>query len=175
MPEMALAPLFLFELSCSTLNADSPEPTMRSARARRREDDLAPTSMTRKQVMDALRKGRSLVEADLRGADLTGLNFDGRDLSFTKLADADLSGCTFKGARLEGASMWHANLQGAVMDEAVLDFADLDCANIDGCRFRGARIKKTIFPNPRESLDQIESSIRTGQAIRLPRDDQDFE
>lgn len=143
---------------------------MNAARRRKTEDDLAPQSMSRKQVLDALRRGRSLIDADLRGTDLSGINFDGVDLAYTKLADADLSQCSFIGANLSSASMWHANLKNCTFDSSILDFADLDEANIDGCTFRGARIKKTIFPNARMALSMIEESIDTGAPVVLARE-----
>ncbi len=145
---------------------------MRSNAMRRRksEDDLAPQSMSRKQVLDALRRGRSLIDADLRGTNLSGINFDGVDLAYTKLADSDLSQCSFVGANLSGASMWHANLKNCAFDRSILDFADLDEANIDGCTFRGARIKKTIFPNARLAISMIEESIVAGTPVVLARE-----
>lgn len=142
-----------------------------SARHRTRPDDeFTPQSLSRKQVLDALRKGRPLGGADLRGTDLSGISFDGVDMEGTKLADADLSGCSFKGTNLQGASMWAAKLRNVSFDEANLDLADLDCADIDACTFLGARIRKTIFPNQRECIDMIEESVRTGSPVSVPSD-----
>ena len=123
--------------------------------------------LTRKQVIDLLRRGRSLEQADIRGLDLSGINFDGVNLRWTKLADADLSQCSFRGADLTSASMWHANLKDCAFDDAVLDGADLDCANIDGACFKGARIRKTIFPIPRTEMHQVMESVRTGSPVRV--------
>jgi uncharacterized protein YjbI with pentapeptide repeats len=116
-----------------------------------------------------------MTELDLRGTDLSGLSFEGIDLAYSKLADADLSRCSFKGANLTSVSLWHANLKDASFEGAVLDFADMDCANIDGCTFKGARLKKTILPNPRTSLTQVEDSVRTGRRVAFKADELDFE
>lgn len=141
-----------------------------NARRRKNDEDLAPQSLSRKQVLDALRRGRSLMDADLRGTDLSGISFEGVDLQWVKLADANCAQCNFNGANLSGASMWHANLKEATFDNAVLDFADLDETNLDGCTFLGARIKKTIFPNPRVSLPLVEASIKDGSRVMLARE-----
>ncbi|MCB9760070.1 MAG: pentapeptide repeat-containing protein [Alphaproteobacteria bacterium] len=127
--------------------------------------------LSRKQVLELLRRGKSLEQADIRGLDLSGLCFDGVNLRWTKLADANLARCSFRGADLTSASMWHANLKDAIFDEAVLDGADLDCANIDGCTFKDARIRKTIFPIPRDQMGQVMESIRLGTRIRVERED----
>ena len=144
--------------------------TTTRTRRRKSEEDLSPQSLSRKQVLDMLRKGRALVDSDLRGTDLSGICFDGVNLQWAKLADADLSRCSFRGANLSGASMWHANLKDCVFDESILGFADLDEANIEGCTFEGARIKKTTFPNPRVSLTLVEESVRTGTRVHVQRD-----
>lgn len=123
--------------------------------------------LTRKQVVDLLRRGQSLEKVDVRGLDLSGLNFDGVNLRWTKLADANLQRCSFKGADLSNASMWHANLKDASFEQAVLDFADLDCANLDGATFLGARIKKTIFPFQLLPIEVVEQSVRTGVRVRM--------
>lgn len=131
--------------------------------------------LTRKQVVELLRRNQSLQQADARGLDLSGINFDGADLRWTKLADSNLSQCSFKGANLANSSMWHANLKDAVFEGAVLDFADLDCANLDGATFKGARIKKTIFPFQELPIEAVEHSVRTGARVRMSGIDPDEE
>ena len=116
-------------------------------------------TLTRKQVQDAIRRGNSLVGADLRG--------DNVDLTRAKLADTNLSRCSFNGANLTHASMWHANLKDACLDQATLEGTDLDFANLDGCTVKGARVKKAIFPLNRISLDEILDAVKTGQRLRM--------
>ena len=50
-------------------------------------------TLSRKQVGDMIRRKESLVEADLRGCDLSGLSFDGVDLTAAKFGEANLSKC----------------------------------------------------------------------------------
>ena len=114
-----------------------------STREQRRtdKDDGASAlgTLTRKQVQDAIRRGNSLVGADLRGVDLNGISFDNVDLTRAKLADTNLTRCSFNGANLTHASMWHANLKDACLDQATLEGTDLDFANLDGCTVKAAR------------------------------------
>ena len=124
-------------------------------------------TLTRKQVQDAIRRGTSLVGADLRGVDLNGISFDNVDLTRAKLADTNLSRCTFHGANLSHASFWHANLKDASLDQATLEGTDFDFANLDGCTVKGARVKKAIFPLNRITMDEILDAVRTGQRLRM--------
>ncbi len=114
-----------------------------------------------------LARGDSLADNDLRGLDLTGVCFDGADLRRAKLAESNLARATFRGADLSGASLWHSDCKDAVFDEANLEEADLDFANIDGCTFKNAKVRKAIFPNPRQTLDEVTQSVRTGKKIRV--------
>ena len=123
--------------------------------------------MTRKQIIDALTRGDSLADCDMRGIDLTGVSFDRADLRRAKLAECNLSRATFRDADLSGASLWHSICREAVFDDANLEEADLDFADLDGCTFHNAKVRKAIFPNPRMSLDEIQDSVRSGRRVRI--------
>ena len=131
-----------------------------------------PETLSRKQVQEALRRGSSLADADMRGLDLSDLSFDQADLRRAKLADANLSRCSFRGADLRSASLWHANLKDAVLDESVLEEADLDFANLDGVTLKAARVRKAIFPQERLSMDSVWSAVRTGHRLEMPSDEE---
>ena len=147
---------------------------MSSTRDEEREEAPGlPKSLTRKQVQDLLRRGRSLKDSDLRGAALAGLDFDGADLRDAKMAEADLAGCNFRGADLRGASLWKANLKNATFEKARLEGADLDFAHLDGATFLGARIKKTILPLDRMDAQDVQHSVRSGTPVRMSTLDDD--
>lgn len=124
-------------------------------------------TLTRKQVQDAIRRGNSLVGADIRGVDLNGISFENVDLTRAKLAESNLTQCSFVGANLSHASMWHANLKDACLDKATLEGTDLDFANLDGCTLKGAWVKKAIFPLARISMDEILDAVKSGQRLRM--------
>lgn len=136
----------------------------------------SPRPLTKKQIVDALARGDSMADTDLRGLDLAGVCFDGADLRRAKLAECNLARATFRRADLSGASMWHSDLREAVFDECNLEEADFDFANLDGCTFKNAKVKKAIFPNPRQSLDEILASVRTGKKVKVEAKhlDEDF-
>ena len=73
----------------------------------------------------------TLVEANLRGADLEGAN----------LEDADLRGADLEGADLRGADLECANLECANLECANLRGANLECANLKGADLRGAYLE----------------------------------
>ena len=133
----------------------------------RSDETPVPGTLTRKQVLDALRRGTSLSGQDLRMLDLGGTNFDGLDLSLTKFGEAQLEGCSFRNTTLTGASFWHANLRNAVFDGSLLDDTDFDFADLDGCTFRAARLKRIIVPHGRASLLKIQESVRSGRPVYL--------
>jgi hypothetical protein len=84
-------------------------------------------------VTEAVKKGISLCDANLYGADLHGANFCGADLSGANFCEANL-----RGASLYVANLCRANLCEANLCEANLCYADLYCANLYGADLRGA-------------------------------------
>jgi len=125
--------------------------------------------VTRRQLLDLLHRGQSLAWADLRGMDLSGIAFDGANLQHAKLGTCNLARASFRGADLQGCSLWQADCKETVFDGANLEEADLDLTNLDGTTFRGARIRRAIFPNGRQSIPEIEASVRTGRPVRILR------
>jgi uncharacterized protein YjbI with pentapeptide repeats len=99
----------------------------------------------------------SLVDTDLRGAQLASAPFHSADLRgavlddlscwsagppYTDLGEASLQGASFKGARLYGA-----DLRGAQLMKAKLTGADLSSAVLAGANLAGATYDaKTRFP-----------------------------
>ncbi len=126
-----------------------------------------PRPLSKKQIVDALSRGDSLADCDLRGLDLTAVCFDNADLRRAKLAESNLSRATFRNADLSGASLWHSDCKDACFDEALLEETDFDFANLDGCTFRNATVRKAIFPNPVQTLREVLQSVRNGRRIRF--------
>lgn len=91
-----------------------------------------------KTVLEALKGGADLREADLYGADLCGANLCGADLRDANLYDADLCGANLRGADLRGAHLCGANLCGAHLCGAHLCGANLRRADLCGAYLRRA-------------------------------------
>ncbi len=140
-----------------------------------RDDFQGARALTRKQVLDMIKRKESLVEADLRGCDLSAIAFDGVDLSYAKFAESNLSRSTFRGSTLIGASFFSANLKDASFEEANLEEADFDYANLDGVTLRGAQVRKAMFPYRRVSAEAVREAVRTGKRLTMetapPEDD----
>ena len=114
-----------------------------------------------KTVLEALKGGAdlreanlyeaNLYEADLRGADLRGANLyganlyeadlRGANLRGADLREADLRGADLCGANLYGANLYEADLRGADLREADLYGADLREADLCGANLRGANLR----------------------------------
>jgi len=106
-------------------------------------------------VIEALGSGANLIDADLRGADLSdaylsganlsGANLRGADLSDAYLSDAYLSGANLRGANLRGANLSDADLRGADLRGANLSDADLRGANLSDADLSGAELNRAKF------------------------------
>ena len=72
--------------------------------------------MTREQILEAVRAGKSLRGANLRSANLSGADLSGADLRSADLRSANLSGANLSGANLRGADLSGADLSGADLD-----------------------------------------------------------
>ena len=81
-------------------------------------------------VLDAIRRGADLSDANLCGADLHGSN----------LRCANLYGANLRGSNLRCANLYGANLYGANLYGADLRNADLRGANLCGADLRGANL-----------------------------------
>ena len=95
-------------------------------------------------LSDAIRKGISFANADLKGADLRGADLRGADLedanlNAANLEGADLSWADLIGANLKDANIKNANLKGATLIGANLKDADIERANIYGAVLNGAK------------------------------------
>ena len=86
-------------------------------------------------VLDAIRRG-----ADLRDANLCGAYLRGADLRGANLYGADLRGTDLRGANLRGANLYGADLCDAYLRFANLCDADLCDANLCGAYLRDANL-----------------------------------
>ena len=94
-------------------------------------------------VLEAIRRGADLCDANLRGADLCGADLCGANLRDANLRGANLRGAdlcdaNLRGANLRGADLCDANLRGANLRGANLCGADLCDANLRGADLCGA-------------------------------------
>ena len=96
-------------------------------------------------LSDADLRGANLYEVNLRGADLRGADLRGADLRVADLHGADLRGAdlcraTLYYADLRGANLYEVNLRGANLYYADLYGADLYMANLSAAHLYGAYI-----------------------------------
>ena len=117
-------------------------------------------------VKDACEKKRkTLMGADLTGADLRGAYLMGADLMGAYLMGADLTGADLRGAYLMGADLMGADLRGAYLTGADLMGADLRGADLTGAYLTGA--KGIILPvinisGTQHSVFYMDGKIRIG-------------
>ena len=87
-------------------------------------------------VLDAIRRGADLSDANLRGANLRCANLRGANLRGADLSDANLRCANLRCANLRGADLRCADLRGANLRDA-----NLRCANLRGANLRGADLR----------------------------------
>jgi len=83
------------------------------------------------------RRGFSLRNKNLRGADLSNVNFrDDTDLSGTDLQGANLSHSIIQGVDFRRANLYGANFSAAIIDTSLFAEANLSSADFSGAIFR---------------------------------------
>ena len=92
-------------------------------------------------VLDAIRRGADLRDANLCGADLRGSNLRCANLCDADLRDADLRGANLYGANLRDANLRDADLCDANLRDANLRDADLRGANLCDADLRDADLR----------------------------------
>ena len=92
-------------------------------------------------LRDAYLRDAYLRDANLRGADLRDAYLRRAYLRDAYLRDADLRGANLLGADLHGANLLGANLRGAYLRGADLRDADLCGANLCGANLHGAYLR----------------------------------
>ena len=101
-------------------------------------------------LIEAVKKGAYLSDADLRDADLRGAYLRGAYLSDADLSDAYLSGAYLSGAYLRGAYLRDADLSGADLSGAYLRGADLSDADLRDAYLRGAYLRGADLSGAKE-------------------------
>ncbi len=105
------------------------------------EANLYEADLREADLCGANLRGANLYEANLRKADLYGANLRGADLREADLRGANLYGADLYGANLRGANLYEADLRGADLREADLYGADLREADLCGANLRGANLR----------------------------------
>ena len=105
-----------------------------------------------KTVLEALKGGADLRDANLRranlrgadlcGANLRGANLRGSDLRGANLCEANLCGANLRGSDLRGADLCGADLRGANLRDANLRRANLRGADLCGANLRDANLRR---------------------------------
>jgi hypothetical protein len=107
-----------------------------------REANLYEANLYEADLRGANLRGADLRGANLYGADLYGANLRGANLRGADLREADLRGANLYGADLYGANLRGANLRGADLREADLRGANLYGADLYGANLRGANLRE---------------------------------
>jgi uncharacterized protein YjbI with pentapeptide repeats len=97
--------------------------------------------MTRKEIIAAIRAGKSLAGVDLQKASFQEANLQGADLRRANFQEADLQGADLQRASLQEANFQEADLQGAYLYEAMLQRANLQGANLQRASFYRANFQ----------------------------------
>jgi hypothetical protein len=133
-------------------------------------------------LLEAIKRGADLSDANLRGADLSDADLRGADLRGADLSDANLSDADLSDADLRGADLSDANLSDANLSDADLRGADLSDADLRGADLSDAdlsEIKKDYFdvllraipeiPNFKKALldGKIDGSTYSGECACL--------
>ena len=92
-------------------------------------------------LLNAIKEGANLSEADLSWVDLSGADLSGTNLSWVNLSEANLSR-----VNLSGADLSRVNLSGADLSEANLSRVYLSETNLTGADLSGTNLSGAVLP-----------------------------
>lgn len=98
-------------------------------------------------LIEAVKCGTDLYDANLRSADLSGADLSGADLHEAFLYCADLRGADLSGADLHRADLRVADLRGACLRGADFSGAFLRSADLSGADLSGANLSNASLHN----------------------------
>ncbi|PCJ86087.1 MAG: hypothetical protein COA54_09625 [Thiotrichaceae bacterium] len=124
---------------------------------------LSPHKLTLEDVtenlLDRLKKNKSVSNKDWACIDLSNKKLDG----------VDFSGCYLEQVVFSGASLVGCNFNGAVLSRAIFDGADLSCSSFEstnlgaisaiGAKFNGSRFINAVLSNSNVSNSSFESCV----------------
>jgi hypothetical protein len=112
-----------------------------------------------------------LIEAELRGINLSDTNLERANLRSSTLSGANLTRANLRGADLRAASLRRARLDHADLTGAVLRFTSLADARIEGATLTGCQIYGTSAWNlrgmPRDQSNLVISADRHEPAVMV--------
>ncbi len=107
---------------------------------RRDTVDESPAAPVRSSAEPSPKSTGGLIDADLRGKDLSYVDLGGADLSGADLTDARLLGANLKGAVLHGALLLRADFLGADLTGADLSNCNAESAGFNQAKLRGCSL-----------------------------------
>jgi uncharacterized protein YjbI with pentapeptide repeats len=122
-------------------------------------------------ILELVRTGRALREADLRGlelsdSDLSGLRADGVDLSRARLDRALLCNARFSGCKLGGASLEEADASDATLRDCAFDAARLSGARLVQARFEDCSAEGADFTGADLSSAHLTETVLTRATLQ---------
>jgi len=112
-----------------------------------------------------------LIDAELRGINLSDANLERANLRSSTLSGANLTRANLRGADLRAASLRRARLDHADLTGAVLRFTSLADARIEGATLTGCQIYGTsawnLYGVPRDQSNLVISADREEPAVMV--------
>lgn len=125
--------------------------------------------LTRKEVIDRVKAGKSLAKEDLSGLDLRGLDLTGVNLSRADLSEANLSGAYLSGAYISSVDLSGAYLICAALVEADLSEANLSRADLSEANLSRANLSRATLSHAKISEADLHDA-RLSNAILYATD-----
>ncbi len=125
--------------------------------------NLRGANLSEAYLIGANLRGANLSEANLRGANLRGASLSGTNLiraslSGANLSEASLSGASLSGVNLSGVNLSQASLSGVNLSGVNLNGANLSRANLSGTNLSGANLSRANL----SGTNLVEAKYTTG-------------
>ncbi|MBU2547956.1 MAG: pentapeptide repeat-containing protein, partial [Proteobacteria bacterium] len=126
-----------------------------------------PRTLTREDVIERYKDGRSMAGKNMSGVDLSGLELPGIDMKKAKLEKTNLSGTNLEGADLSRAIANEADfsqacLKSAVMNRAIMQKAKMSKADLKGADLTGALLSGSDLSGARMPGATLEKTLLEG-------------
>lgn len=123
----------------------------------------------RAKVIARLKRGETLYDLELAGAELEGVDFSGAQLDRRSFSGSKLTRCNFTGAKLAGADMRGSDLTDAILTGAELTSANLSRATLDRAQLDGATLNNADLSLARGLGARFEGAALRGANLKQAR------
>ena len=130
------------------------------------EEKKKPEILSRYQIIQMIKKNKSLKKKNIRGVDLAGLSLIGMDLSYSDLTNANLVSAKLVRSNLKSAVLNNADLEDAILRNVNLCYATLKSANLKNAKLIDAVLSNADLEDSNLSEADLINAVLMGANLK---------